>query len=368
MEEKEFSFALSEEQRTMKETVARLMKDLVADRAHEMDEKKAIPAGCIQKIWELGGVLSVIPEEFGGYGMDYSPVMNAIILEELAAADMGVAIAATVPAMFLLPVLEMGTENQKKEYIPPYCGGDFKPCTAAVNEPRFRFDPVELETKAIKKGGAYIINGTKCFVPLAKDAAHMLVAADMDGIPGLFIVSSDNPGIKIGGREKNLGLYALDTYTVSFENCEVPSSDMLDRKHSAGYDRFLQKSRIAMSAIGTGLSRASFEYARDYSRERVQFGEPIASRQAIAFMIAEMAYEVDAMRLMTWQAASYLENGKDAKRESFLAKMYAGDMTMKVTDYGVQVLGGHGFIRDHPVERYYRNGRGVAILEGMATV
>jgi alkylation response protein AidB-like acyl-CoA dehydrogenase len=123
-----------------------------------------------------------------------------------------------------------------------------------------------------------------------------------------------------------------------------------------------------MSAIGTGVSRASYEYARDYAKERVQFGEPIASRQAIAFMIAEMAYEVDAMRLMTWKAASALEAGRDAKKESYLAKLYAGEMTMKITDYGVQILGGHGYIRENPVERYYRNGRGIAILEGLAMV
>jgi acyl-CoA dehydrogenase len=364
MEEKEFSFAMSEEQRTMKETVARLMKGVVADRAHEMDEKKAIPAEFIQKIWELGAAISVIPEEYGGYGMEYSPVMNAIILEELAAVDMGVAIAAMAPALFLYPVLDMGTDEQKKKYIPQYCDAAFRPCTVAINEPRFGFDPADLHTKAVKKGGAYILNGRKCFVPLAKDAENMLVAADADGAPGLFIVAKGNPGVTIGEREKNLGLYALDTYPVTLENCEVPAADRL----GGDYNVFLQKSRIAISAMGTGVSRASFEYARDYSRERVQFGEPIASRQAIAFMIAEMAYEVDAMRLMTWKAASALENGRDAKRESYLAKLYAGDMTMKITDYGVQVLGGHGYVRDHPVERYYRNGRGIAILEGMATV
>ncbi len=368
MEEKDFSFGMSEEQRTMKETIARLVKGIIADNAHDMDEKKIIPAEFIQKIWELGATISAIPEEFGGYGMEYSPVMNAIILEELAAGDMALAIAATLPSSFLYPVMEMGTDEQKKKYIPPYCDASFKPCTVAINEPRFRFDAVSLETKAEKKGGSYVINGKKCFVPLAKDSAHMLVAAGVDGKGELFIVSKDNPGVKIGERENNLGLYALETYPVTFENCEVSESDRLGGFQGCDYAKFLQKSRIALSAIGTGVSRASFEYARDYSRERVQFGEIIASRQSIAFMIAEMSYEVDGMRLLTWKAASALEAGKDAKRESYLAKIFAGDATMKITDYGVQILGGHGFVRDHPVERYYRNGRGIAILEGMATV
>jgi len=205
-------------------------------------------------------------------------------------------------------------------------------------------------------------------VPMAKDSGHLLVAADADGKMELFIVEGNNPGLKIGEREKNLGLYALESYPVALENCEVSADDRVGGDNGCDYSRFLQKTRIAMSAIGTGVSRASFEYARDYAKERVQFGEPIASRQSIAFMIAEMAYEVDAMRLMTWKAASALEAGRDAKRESYLAKLYAGEMTMKITDYGVQILGGHGYIRENPVERYYRNGRGIAILEGMATV
>ena len=368
MEEKDFSFGMSEEQRTMKETVARLVKDSVTDVAHDMDEKKAIPKELIQKVWELGATVSAIPEEFGGYGMEYSPIMNTIILEELAYGDMALAIATTLPSTFLYPLLEMGTDDQKKKYIPQYCDATFKSCTVAINEPRFKFDVASLETKAVKKGGSYVINGKKCFVPMAKDSGHMLVAAAIDGTHGLFIVSKDNPGLKIGEREKNIGLYALDTYAVTLENCEVPASDRLGGENGCDYAKFIQKSRTALSAMGAGVSRASFEYAKNYSKERVQFGEPIAFRQAVAFMIAEMAYEVDAMRLMTWKAASALENGRDAKREAYLTKLYAGEMTMKITDYGVQILGGHGYIRDHPVERYYRNGRGIAILEGMATV
>ena len=194
----------------------------------------------------------------------------------------------------------------------------------------------------------------------------MLVAAKCDGENSLLIVDAGTPGMTVGEREKNLGLNMLDTFTVHFNGCQVPKENRLCG--AEGYDTYLQKTRTALAAMGTGVARASFEYAQNYAKERVQFGEPIASRQSIAFMIAEMAYEVDAMRLMTWKAASALEAGRDAKRESYLAKLYAGEMAMKITDYGVQVLGGHGYIREHPVERYYRNGRGIAILEGMATV
>lgn len=368
MEEKDFSFALSEEQNIMKETIAKLVKGNITDRAHEMDEARAIPAEIIQKVWELGATTSVLPEACGGYGMDYSPIMNVIMMEELAFGDMAVAVAANIPATFLLTVSDMGTEEQKSKYIPQYCDGTFKPCTVAVNEMRFRFDASSPATSAEKKGGSYILNGNKCFVPLAKDASHMLIAARNGDRNDLFIVSGDNPGLKIGEREKNQGMYALETYPLTLENCEIPAADRLGGEQGCDYDRFLQKSQVALAAIGTGVSRASYEYARAYAKERVQFGEVIASRQSIAFMIAEMAYEVDSMRLLTWSAASALEAGRDAKREAYLAKLYAGEMTMKMTDYGVQVLGGHGYVRDHPVERYCRNGRGIALIDGIATI
>lgn len=369
MEDRGFGFNLSEEQSSMKDTVAKLIKSMVTGNpAHDMDEERKLSREIIDKVWELGATISMIPEDYGGYGMEYSPIMNSIILEELAAGDMALAIAATLPSTFIYTILQMGTEEQKKKYLPLYCDPAYKACTVAINEPRFKFDAVSLETKAEKSVGKYVLNGKKCFVPMAKDSGHLLVAANDNGKTELFIVESNNPGLKIGEREKNLGLYALESYPVVMENCEVSADDRVGGDKGCDYDRFLQKTRIAMSAIGTGVSRASFEYARDYAKERVQFGEPIASRQAIAFLIAEMAYEVDAMRLMTWKAASVLEACRDAKRESYLAKLYAGEMTMKITDYGVQILGGHGYIRENPVERYYRNGRGIAILEGMATV
>jgi acyl-CoA dehydrogenase len=369
MEDREFGFSMSEEQSSMKDTVAKLVKSMVTGNpAHDMDEERKLSREIIDKVWEMGATVSMVPEEYGGYGMEYSPIMNTIFLEELACGDMALAIAATLPSTFIYTILEMGTEEQKKKYLPLYCDPAYKACTVALNEPRFQFDAVSLETKAEKKDGKYVLNGRKCFVPMAMDSGHMLVAANVDGKMNLFVVEGNNPGLKIGDREKNLGLYALESYPVTLANCEVSADDRVGGDKGCDYSKFLQKTRIAMSALGTGISRASFEYARDYAKERVQFGEPIAYRQSIAFMIAEMAYEVDAMRLMTWKAASALEAGLDAKRESYLAKLYTGEMTMKLTDYGVQILGGHGYIRENPVERYYRNGRGIAILEGMATV
>jgi len=362
------SFGMSKEQKMIKDEVANLIKGVVAENADEMDQTSKIPEASIQQGWELGASVTGVPEEFGGFGMQDSPITTAIILEELAYGDMGFSIAVTLPSLMISPILSMGTDDQKAKYLPLLCKEAYAPCSLALNEPHFMADAGDLKTTAEKKNGAYVLNGAKCFVPMADTASHIMVAAALDGESDLFIVNKDNPGLEIGEKERNLGLYALDTHELALSNCEIPAEDRLGGDGGCDYGLFLQKCRIGMSAIGTGVARASFEFARDYAKERVQFGEPIVNRQSVSFMIAEMAYEVDAMRLMTWQAASKLEAGEDATRESYLAKIYAGEMVMKVTDWGVQVLGGHGYTREYPVERFYRNGRGISILDGMATV
>lgn len=363
-----FSLEMSKEQKMIKSEVAKLVKNLVSDDATEMDSNGMIPADAVQKAWELGAAVSMVAEEYGGFGLDDSPITTAIVLEELAAGDMAFAIQTLLPLLMIRPIIDMGTAQQQAKYLPALCNETYTPSTLAINEPHFAFDATQLETRAQKKNGAYVLNGRKCFVPLAKDASHIMVAAEMDGQNQLFIVDPGTTGMTIGDKEKNLGLYALETYELKLDNCEIPAENRLGGDAGCDYQKFLQKSRIGMSAIGVGVSRAAFEFAMEYAKQRVQFGEPIVHKQSIAFMIAEMAYEVDAIRLMTWQAASKLEAGKDAKREAYLAKLYAGEKTMMVTDCSVQILGGHGYTKEYPVERYYRNGRGVSIIEAMATV
>ncbi|MBU2487962.1 MAG: acyl-CoA dehydrogenase family protein [Proteobacteria bacterium] len=362
------SFAPSKEQKMVKDSFAQVVRDLVTPAAHDMDEAGEIPADIIQKTWELGASISYVPEAFGGDGMEYSPVLNAIALEELAFGDMAFAVAATAPSLFITPLLDFGTEKQKKKYLPTVCKDQYCVSTLAVTEPFLGFDVTSMKTTAEKKNGSYVLNGTKCFVPMAGRAQDILVAAMDEGRPQLFVVSAKNPGISISEREKNLGLYALETHKVTLENCEVPAGDRLGEAEGVNFSRIMQKTRVGLSAMATGIARASYELARKYAREREQFGEFIGQRQAVAFMVAEMAYETDSMRLLTWKAASMLENGKDAAREAALARMYAGEMSMKICDYGVQVMGGHGYIRDYPMERNYRNARGVAIWDAMATV
>jgi alkylation response protein AidB-like acyl-CoA dehydrogenase len=362
------NFAMSKQQEMVKKEVAKLVKAIVTENAHDMDESGSIPAESIQKAWELGVSVNFVPESYGGFGMADSPLESALVLEELAYGDMAFAVAATAPSLFISPLARMGTDAQKKKYLPLVCKEDFSPCTLAINEPRFAFDVTDLKTTAEKKGAAFVLNGKKCFVPLAAQSSHIMVAAAVDGKNELFIVDAKNPGMKIGEREKTLGLYALEMFPVSLENCEVSADDKLGGENGCNYDALLQRSRAAMAAIATGVANASYEFAREYAKTREQFGEPIAYRQSIAFMLAEMAYEVDAMRLMAWKAASKLEAGKDATREAYLAKMYAGEMAMKIADYGVQIMGGHGYIREYPVERYYRNARSFSTVEALSSL
>ncbi|MBU2647253.1 acyl-CoA dehydrogenase family protein [bacterium] len=363
-----FSLEMSKEQKMIKDEVAKLVKGIVTENAAEMEEKREIPAETVQKAWALGASVSMVPEKLGGFGMDDSPVTTAIILEELAFGDLSFAILATLPSLVISPLLTMGTEAQKNKYLPIICAEKFNPSTLALNEPHFGFEPVNMKTVAEKKNGGYHLNGLKCFVPMAAQASHVLVAATLEGKPELFLVARDNPGMIIGEREENTGLRSIPTYEITFKGCEIPLTDRLGEAAGCDFEMFLQKTRIGMSAIGTGVSRASFEFAMNYAKDRKQFGEPIVYRQSVAFIIAEMAYEVDAMRLMTWKAASRLEAGKDAKRAAYLAKLYTGEQTMRVVDYGVQLLGGHGYTKEYPVERFYRNGRGIGIIEGLTTV
>jgi alkylation response protein AidB-like acyl-CoA dehydrogenase len=211
------------------------------------------------------------------------------------------------------------------------------------------------------------LNGEKAFVPCADGADTILVyAAGKDAGTEAFLVPSDNPGLKVGEKEKLMGLKALPTFRVTLDDCKLPESAQLGEGLGLQIDALLARSNVALAALAVGIGRAALEYARDYAKERVAFNEPIASRQSIAFMLAEMAIEVDATRLMTWEVAWLLDQGEDATEASVLARHYADEMALQVADSAVQVLGGHGYIREHPVELWLRNARGFSAMDGMA--
>jgi alkylation response protein AidB-like acyl-CoA dehydrogenase len=225
-----------------------------------------------------------------------------------------------------------------------------------------------LTTRAVRDNGTYILNGQKAYVPLAADANQILVYANEEDLTQAFIVNKGTEGLIIGEREKNMGIKALPTHTVKLNDCKVGVDCKLGSEEGINFGRLITFSQIALAAMAVGVAKASYEYALDYAKEREAFGEPIASRQSIAFMLAEMAIEIDATRLMVWEAAWKSDQGEDASKEAALVKQYADKMVLTVTDNGVQVLGGHGYIREHPVELWFRNGRGFTTFDGLAMV
>ncbi|MBI3360964.1 MAG: acyl-CoA dehydrogenase family protein, partial [Chloroflexi bacterium] len=246
-------------------------------------------------------------------------------------------------------------------------GGHF-PATAALIEPKYDFDSAALTVTARDDGDSYVLDGEKCYVPLAADAEHLLVYASLDGKTQGFVVDNGTPGMTVGEREKNMGLRGLPTYEINFSQCPVACADRLGGAAGHDFAPIVNASRVALGAMAVGLSRAAYDYALNYAKEREAFGEPIARRQSIAFMLAEMATEIEAVRLAVWQAAWLLDHGRDATREAYLAKIAADDLALMCADRAVQILGGHGYIRDHPVEMWLRNARGFPMFEGMAMV
>jgi alkylation response protein AidB-like acyl-CoA dehydrogenase len=356
------SFRPDEEQQLIRDTVAAFAREQVRPIAREADESGQVPDAIVQHAWELGLVQSGIPEQLGGVGDNRFAVTSALVCEELGWADLSVALHILTPRLLVYPVIELGSDEQKKQILSGYVGDHFVAGTAALMEPSFQFDVNELQTTATRKNGGYVLSGTKCYVPLAADAQYVLVYARSEEGLTAFALPRGTTGLTVFEREKNMGVKALATYELSLSDCSVPATARLHGNVAP----LLNRSRVATAALAVGVARAAFEYARDYAKDRQAFGVAIAQKQAIAFMLAEMAIEIDAARLLTWEAAWKIDRGEDATREACIAKNYAANMALKVTDNAVQVLGGHGYIRDHLVELFLRNGRGFAVFEGLA--
>ena len=364
-----YSFEPNEEQKMLVEAVGKYAANDLRPAGREAEEGSSLPSKLIGKGWELGVLQASIPEAYGGFG-DRSAVTGVLAEEELAYGNLAGALAVGTPNLFALPILLAGSEEQKQKYLGKVIEADWRPYTAALIEFAFDFDPNALKTTATLEGDNYVITGEKAFVPFAKDAETMLVYANLDGVTQGFIVEKDAAGLTVSEeREKMMGLNALPTYRVKLDGVKVAKTDRLGGESGHDFERILASMRVANAAAAVGVARAAFEYARDYAKEREAFGVKIAQKQAIAFMLAEMNTEIDAMRMLTWEAAWKLDAGKeDAAIDAYLANTGAADMAMMVTDRAVQILGGHGYIREHPVEMWMREGRGFAMFTGFTMV
>lgn len=360
-------FRLEEDQKMLTDAISRYARERMRKVYRDAEEDGMIPQDVVQSGWELGLLPTGIPEEFGGFG-EYSAVTGALAVEEFAWGDLAIMLSVMQPNLVAIPLMLAGTEAQKATYLPEFCDIEAPKMTAALTEPLIKFDLFALKTTAVAERDSYVISGTKSVVPLADEAEMLLVYANEDGQTQAFLVPADAAGVSVGSRDKLMGIQALPTFVVTFDNVRVPAENKLGGADGIDFGLILAHSRVALGAAAVGVARAGYEYALEYAKQRVQFGEPIAHRQSIAFMLADMATDVDEARMLVWEAAWLLDQGKDAQREAAVMKQHIDRLVVNVADRAVQVLGGYGYIREYPVELWLRNARGFATFDGLAIV
>jgi len=358
-------FQPTDEQQLVIDTVRNFAQNEIRPVARECEEAARLPDKVLSAAHELGLVANALPEPAGGGG-ERSAVTGALIAEELAWGDLAIALAILSPGLSALPIAEWGDDEQKRA-LARFVGSAFVPGSLALVEPRFDSDPFRPDTTARRDGDGWVLDGAKCFVPWLDGGAETLVVASEGGAPRVFVVPRDAAGLR-AERERNMGVAALPTVELTLSGVRVPGSARLGGAAGADVRRLVAQGRVALAAMAVGVARAAFEVARDYAKERQVFGVPVATKQAIAFKLADMAIEIDGARLLAWEAAWKLDRGEDATREALLARRQAARVALDVADGAVQVLGGHGYIRDYLPELHLRNARGFASFEALALV
>jgi alkylation response protein AidB-like acyl-CoA dehydrogenase len=358
-----FDLSLDEDQQMIVDSLHRLARDTLRPAAADADEASAMPADLYEAAAELGLPLYAIPEAFGGVAETLSPVTSVLVAEELAWGDMALAAALLAPFSVAQAITRWGTGEQQSRYLPTFCEEKPPVATIAVDEPTPLFDPLVLQTRAAETSTGYTLNGIKNGVVLGAQSDLMLVAAELNGRPRVFIVEmSDAIGIK---EDPAMGLRAAQTVSLTFKNLQLPGDALLG-DDDFDYQTFIDHGSLLKCGLAIGTARAVLDYVIPYCNEREAFGEPISNRQAVAFMISNLAIETDSMRLLTWRAASRAETGQDWHREASLARILCNEKAMEIGTNGVQLLGGHGFVKEHPVERWYRDLRSTATHFGGA--
>jgi len=368
-------FKLSDEQRELQAWAHEFAEKEIRPVAAEYDEKEEMPWPVLQKAAKVGLMSSSIPEEYGGGGVT-SAVSQLLIAEELAWGCAGIATAMGASSLAATPILLMGNESQKKKYLPLFCDSEKVRLGAfALTEPQAGSDVVSLSTTARREGDHYVLNGQKRFISNGGIADVYVVFATIDkklGYSGVtaFIVDGNTPGLKAGKKEKKMGIRASHTGDVIFEDVWVPVENRLGNEGEGfvGAMKVFEHTRPGVAISAVGVARAAYEFALSYARERVQFGKPIISKQAIRFLLADMATEIDAARLLAWRAAWMLDQGMSNNVQASMAKAFAADMCMKVTTDAVQILGGYGYMREYPVEKYMRDAKIMQIYEGTSQI
>jgi len=360
-----FDLTLTDDQRLTRETMQRFAEFELRKLSRQTDETHAIPHELLQKAHELGITALAVPEEHGGAGSERSPVSNVLVAEDLGKGDLGLALAILSPLGFVNALIDHGSSAQQAKYLPAYAAENFKAAAVAISEPRVTFDVYQPHTTAKREGDGYTLNGTKSMVPLVSLAEQFLVIAELEGEgPQAFIVDAGTAGLR-SEEERYMGLAGLGLGNLHLENVQVGADALLGEGEKAfDYRRFVTLNRLGVCAAALGTAQAVLDHTSQYVNERYAFGEPISHRQSVAFMVANIAIELDSMRLLVWRAASRIEHGLDYQRNAHLAYVNCAERMMQIGTDGLQLLGGHGFIREHMEELWYRALRSAAILEG----
>jgi acyl-CoA dehydrogenase len=366
------SFALTEEQKALRELAHEFAEKEIRPKAAEYDEYQTHPADVIAKAHEVGLMNPHVPEELGGAGL--GGFEGVLIGEELCWGCSGIGTSIVANILGALPMLIAGTEEQQREWLPPLLEEPIL-CSFALTEPNAGSDVSGIQTTAVRRGGDYVINGSKMFITNAGHASWVVVFASTDrdaGHRGLtaFVVPTDLDGVVVEKHLDKMGQRATDTSALAFQDVKVPARNRLGEE-GQGFKiamQTLDNTRPGTAAGAVGVARAAFEHAVDYSKERVQFDQPIAMNQGVNFLVADMAAEIEAARLLVWQAAWLLDQGQRATLQSSYAKRFAADTAMKVTTDAVQIFGGYGYIKEYPVEKLMRDAKLFQIYEGTSQI
>ncbi len=366
------SFALTEEQKALRDLARDFAEKEIRPKAAEYDEHSTHPVDIIEKAHGVGLMNPHVPEEYGGAGL--SSFDGMLMGEELSWGCAGIAVSIVANSLGAGPVILAGNDEQKAEWLPPLLESPIL-CSFGLTEPNAGSDVSGIQTTAVRDGDDYVINGSKMFITNAGHAAWIVVFASTDksqGHKGLsaFVVPTDLEGVTVEKHLDKMGQRATDTSAIAFQDVRVPAKNLLGEE-GEGFKiamRTLDHTRPGTASGAVGVARAAYEYAVEYSRTRVQFGQPIAMNQGVNFLIADMATEIEAARLLTWQAAWLFDQGKRATLQSSFAKRFASDTAMKVTTDAVQIFGGYGYIKEYPVEKLMRDAKLFQIYEGTSQI
>jgi acyl-CoA dehydrogenase len=366
------SFALTDEQKALRDLAHEFAEKEIRPKAAEYDEHQTHPADVIAKAHEVGLMNPHVPEGLGGSGL--GGFEGVLIGEELCWGCSGIGTSIVANILGALPMLIAGTEEQQREWLPPLLEEPIL-CSFALTEPNAGSDVSGIQTTAVRHGDDYVINGSKMFITNAGQASWVVVFASTDkdaGHRGLsaFVVPTDLDGVVVESHLDKMGQRATDTSALAFQDVKVPAGNRLGEE-GQGFKiamQTLDNTRPGTAAGAVGVARAAFEHAVEYSKSRVQFDQPIAMNQGVNFLVADMAAEIEAARLLVWQAAWLLDQGQRATLQSSYAKRFAADTAMKVTTDAVQIFGGYGYIKEYPVEKLMRDAKLFQIYEGTSQI